>query len=88
MEANFTGDDQWSESLGVPAGEFNLSIWGTFVAIVRIQRTFDNGLNWLEVDTYDAPIEQGGTEPEGSKYRVGIASGEYISGTVYILMGI
>lgn len=35
------------QSLALPAsGPFNLSLWGTFVATVQLQRSFDGGLTW------------------------------------------
>lgn len=40
------------QSLALPAsGPFNLSLWGTFVATVQLQRSFDGGLTWQQVQS-------------------------------------
>lgn len=45
-------------------GPFNISLWGTFVATVRVARSFDGGTTWLPVAknvdgdeaSYDEPV--------------------------------
>lgn len=71
-------------SAAVPIlGEFNFSLSGTWVATVFIQRSFDNGVTWLDVASYTANIEDVGNEPEiGVLYRFGVKTGGYTSGTV------
>lgn len=66
---------------------FNLSIWGTFVATVTLQRSFDNGQTWLDVATYTAPKEDTGMDPEGNLLRVGVKTGDFTSGTVNVRIG-
>lgn len=67
---------------------FNVSIWGTFVATVTLQRSFDSGTTWLDVVTYSSPIEDIGTEPEGALYRIGVKTGAFTSGTVNVRLGV
>lgn len=64
-------------------GNFNFSLSGTWVATVHLQRSFDNGTTWLDVASYTANIEDRGVEPEaGVRYRFGVKTGNYTSGTV------
>ena len=64
-------------------GYFNFSLSGTFVATVFVQRSFDKGVTWLDVESYTAATEQKGIEPEGGVYyRFGIKTGGYTNGTV------
>ena len=48
--------------------EFNLSISGTFVGTITVQRAFDTAspdADARDVDTFTAPIETYGFEPSG-----------------------
>ena len=68
-------------------GEFNLSISGTWVGTVTIQRSFDGGTTALDVNAYTTNIEDRGYEPRGeggTVYRVGIKTGDYTSGTAKV----
>jgi len=83
--ATITADDTWT----TPArneGYFNLSIQGTFVATVTVQRTYD-GSTWYDVDTFTSPTEEVGFDPEDRLYRIGVKSGEFTSGTINIRFG-
>lgn len=68
-------------------GEFNVSLWGTFVATVQLERSFDAGSTWLPVTalgtgiTFTAPATEVFSEPEaGVRYRLNCTA--YTSGTV------
>lgn len=68
-------------------GEFNLSISGTWVGTVTIQRSFDGGVTALDVEQYIANAEDAGYEPRGeggTLYRVGFKTGDYTSGTANV----
>ncbi|MAO22080.1 MAG: hypothetical protein CMJ25_15135 [Phycisphaerae bacterium] len=71
--------------------EFNLSISGTFVGTITVQRAFDTAdadNDARDVDTFTAPIETYGFEPSGvALYRAGFKTGEYTSGTANIRIG-
>jgi hypothetical protein len=71
--------DTWSDAIQV-VGSFNLSISGTFSATVTVQRSED-GTTWRDVDTWTAPSEEVGYDPILNYYRVGVATGDYTSGT-------
>lgn len=82
--ADLTGADQYTDSIRV-VGPIALSISGTFVATVTVQRSQDNAA-WLDVDTYTAATEKVGNEAVLYYYRVGIKSGEYTSGTATVAL--
>lgn len=66
------------------AGKLNISISGTWVATVTLQRSFD-GVIWLDVTTWTANAEQSMNDPEsGVTYRIGVATGNFTSGTVIL----
>ena len=68
-------------------GFFNLSITGTFVATVTVQRSFDDKATWNDVDTFTNPAEDWGMEPEVCWYRVGVKTGEFTSGSIGVRLG-
>ncbi len=67
-------------------GNFNLSISGTFAATVTVQRSNDNS-TWRDVDTFTAPSEEVGYEPEVMWYRAGVKTGAFTSGTADVRLG-
>ncbi len=67
-------------------GDFNISVQGTFVATVVVQRSYDNS-TWNDVDSFTAPTEQIGFEPEYIWYRIGVKTGGYTSGTATVRLG-
>lgn len=82
-----SAENTFSDGLYV-VGDFNLSISGTFVGTITVQRSFDQGSTWRDVDTFTAPIETAGSDPEPVVvYRAGIKTGEYTSGTASIRIG-
>ena len=78
------GQNQYTDSLSITSKPFSLSIAGTFVATVFVQRSFDGGANWHDVASYTTAIEDAGNEPVGAWYRVGVKTGGYTSGTVTV----
>ena len=64
-------------------GFFNISLSGTWSATVTVQRSFDQGNTWFDVESFTVNTEQYGLEPEfGVYYRVGVKTGNFTSGTV------
>ena len=62
--------------------EFNISISGTWAGTVTLQRSFDGGTTYVDVETFTANAEKTGSEVEGGvDYRLGIKTGEYTSGS-------
>ena len=67
------------------SGVFNISISGTWVATVTIQRRFSAEGSWFDVDTHTANIETFATEIEQDvQYRIGCKTGEFTSGTAVL----
>ena len=63
--------------------DFSLSLSGTWVATVFVQRSFDGGTSWVDVESFTSNGEFVGYEPEeGIYYRFGCKTGGYTSGTV------
>ena len=81
-----TAQNTWTDPVRL-AGFFNLSISGTFVATVTVQRSFDNQVTWNDVDTFTSQIEDWGMEPEVCWYRVGVKTGEFTSGSIALRLG-
>ena len=66
-------------------GYFNISISGTWAGTVTAQRSFDSGSTWYDVNTWTSNTEEYGFEPERDvQYRVGIKTGQFISGTCVV----
>jgi hypothetical protein len=67
-------------------GYFNISISGTFVATVTVQRSWDAS-TWYDVNTFTAPFQGTGFDPEYTYYRAGVKTSAYTSGDVIIRFG-
>lgn len=67
-------------------GAFNVSISGTFSATAVVQRSFDNS-TWYDVNSFTAPFQGSGFEPEVVWYRAGVKTGGFTSGTVDVRLG-
>ena len=65
--------------------EFDISISGSFVASVVVQRSQDK-TTWIDVETFTAPAERTGKAGSGWWYRVGIKTGGYTSGTAKVFL--
>lgn len=67
-------------------GFLNLSVSGSsWTATVTLQRSFDSGSTWLDVDTFAENTEKFLVDYEpGVLYRIGVATGGYTSGTVTV----
>ena len=69
-------------------GNFNISVWGTFVATVELERSFDGGTTWIRVTfsdggalTYKAPASAVWSEAEyGVLFRLRCTA--YTSGSI------
>lgn len=79
-----TAANQMSDPV-VLTGYFNLSISGTWVATVTVQRSFDSGDSWFDVDTWTENTQEYGLEPERNiYYRVGVKTNNFTSGSVVL----
>lgn len=63
-------------------GNFNISISGTWEGTLTLQRSFNNGTTWFDVNTYTANEENWDQEIEsGILYRMGFKTGAHTSGS-------
>jgi len=85
---SITAEDVFSDSLNVLKEDFNFSLSGTWVATVYVQRSFDAGATWVDVESFTANGEYTGYEPQQNvRYRFGVKEGGFTSGTVVGRMG-
>lgn len=83
--ASIAAENTFSDAVRLE-GYFNLSLSGTWVATVTVQRSIDNS-TWVDVDTFTANSEEVGFEPELMWYRVGVKTGAFTSGPVVVRLG-
>lgn len=77
--ASIAAQDSFTDWM-MARGLFNLSIGGTFVATVTLQRRFQGG-DPADVESFTAPAEEQYAEDEpGVEYRLGVKTGDYTSG--------
>tara|TARA_R100001510_G_scaffold9203_1_gene7096 strand:- start:5586 stop:5882 length:297 start_codon:yes stop_codon:yes gene_type:complete len=86
---DITGANSFTDAVMVLAGDFSISVSGTFSATVTVQKSYDTSSpsNFEDVETFTAPVERVGYEAENIYYRVGVKTGEYTSGTVSVRIG-
>lgn len=90
-----TAADQWTDWISpvsksksgsnpVKHGHLAYSVGGSdWSATVTLQRTFDGGTTPLDVETYTEAGQGIIDDPSDDvKYRIGVASGNYSSGTI------
>lgn len=78
---------------GTNGGAFNVTLSGTFVATVKLQRSFDNGTNWHDltavgtaIAAFTTAVSEVWVEPEaGVIFRLNCTA--YTSGTVTYRLG-
>jgi len=64
-------------------GKFNVTISGTFVATLSLQRSFDDGVSWHTISTNTVPVTENEETPEkGVIHRIGFTA--YTSGTAVV----
>lgn len=84
----FSATGQSSAVTISPIRAFNVSVWGTFVGTVQLERSFDGGTTWLpitaagtQIYTWTAPASEIAAEPEANvSYRLNCTA--YTSGTI------
>jgi len=79
---SISAEDTYSDSAEI-RGDFNFSLSGTWAATVYVQRAYDGGTTWRDVESFTSNGEFVGNEPEPDvQYRFGVKTGGYSSGTV------
>lgn len=85
VKEEISAQNTFTAAVPIPVtGVIDLSIGGTFSATVTVQRYI--GKTWRAVDTFTAADEKKISGSLGMKYRVGVATGDYTSGTVEITL--
>lgn len=86
VEAVIDGANQFTEPAEFDARRpFNLSVSGSFVAAVVLQRSFDEGSAWHDVWIASEPAEKGVANFETDVlWRVGCKTGQFSSGAVNV----
>lgn len=84
-----TAADTFSDEITIQ-GYFSVSITGVGGGtIVTVQRlTGVDGTTFTDVETFDANAERYGYEPEAVKYKIGVKSGEFGTGTCKVRLGL
>lgn len=88
VAATFTATGVSASFAPVSRRGFNVSLWGTFVGAVRLERSFDGGTTWLPLTAagialyaWTAPASEIAEEPEtGVIYRLSCTA--FTSGTI------
>ena len=71
------------------SGFLNISIYGTFTATIFLQRSFDKGVTWVDYTSYTAATQATKEDMEvGVRYRLGIKTGGYTSGSAYVRLSV
>lgn len=65
------------------ANKFDITVSGTFVATVVLQRSKDQ-VTWLDVETFTAPVEKTGDAGSAWYFRIGVKTGGFTSGTAVV----
>jgi hypothetical protein len=65
---------------------FDVSIYGVSDSTVTLQRRFAEDDDWRTVESYTENTEKTGRAPSGGMYRVGVASGDYGTDTIEIIV--
>lgn len=93
-----TAGAQWTDPIKL-AGFYNYSVQGEFEATVTIQRSFDEGETWEDMDSFTEPISSVGYEAvqpyrdnfwkkPSVDYRIGVKEGAFTSGPVRVRIGV
>lgn len=78
-------ENKFTDKIDCKSGYLSLSISGTWSGTVTLQRSFDGGENWFDVDTFTANTEETIHDPVKEVfYRVGIKTGDYTSKTAEV----
>lgn len=94
QSASVDAENEFTEGLTLKAGEVaSISISGTFVADVELQRQLPGQTSWNTVQrpdgtsVFDAPHEGSYTADERCSIRLGVPTGSYTSGTAVCRVG-
>ena len=82
---NLTAENTFTDEFIPKPGEWVFSIRGTFVATVSVQRSLDDGVTYSDLEQFTSAVEGVGRRIiAGERFRIGIKTGDYTSGTVTV----
>lgn len=89
-KAVVTAANQWSEWEEIRGPGFDVSVSGTFAATVTLQRKRKSEADALarSVNTWTAPAEASGVSSGDWLYRIGVAAGQFTSGSIAVEVSI
>lgn len=66
-----------------------VNLGGTFAGTITLQRSFNNGTTWFDVNDWAVATESisDKPEPETVQYRLGTKTGDYTSGEDVVRLG-
>jgi hypothetical protein len=74
-----TGSNQFTDPVKL-SGYFNLSVSGSWLGTITVQRSFDLGSTWFDVAEFTTNTEEYGLEPEHTNvvlYRAGAKTDKF-----------
>jgi hypothetical protein len=92
VSASITAEDTWSNHIrvtgvGSSQRQFSITLSGTWVSTVKLQRSVGEPGDWVDVKSYTVNATDNyndGLDNQIIYYRVGVDTGDYTSGTVVI----
>ncbi len=92
VSRTITAENQFSGAFTPPqnprhpkCGQFTFSLTGVWNATITLQRSFDKGDSWVDVETFTEPTQVNLTDLTSDvRYRFGVKSGEFTSGPIYV----
>ena len=81
---NITAQNTFSTPVLIQAHDvFDITVSGTFVATVFLQRSKDSA-TWLDVESFTVPTEKSGSAGSAWYWRLGVKTGGFTSGTAVV----
>lgn len=85
VDESISAQNTWSDGISFAVGIFDLSISGTFTATITLQRSFNGGSSWHDVETFTQAVEAVVDNADNTvKWRIGVATGDYTNGTAEV----
>jgi hypothetical protein len=84
-----TAQNTYSDTIAPKIGNgfLGVSISGNAGSTVTLQRSYDNGTTWKDVGSYVADVEGAlFDESYGVLYRIGVKTGDYVAGTIILML--
>lgn len=83
-KTDITAEDTFSPGVLKQArDDFDVAVWGTFVATVTVQVSKDNA-TWIDVDETTTPAVMTANMASAWYVRAGVKTGNFTSGTVSV----